>query len=403
MIALIVACIVPPIVGQEQKFTVSGVGSYPISGSIESVWLAAPDHRPLLMVYFHGPKDWHNTKWKVDSKFEKGKPGWVELQSEKVTLRLSMNSDSGEAGVQSGKFKITESNTFLVLHTAEPSTPQRIVALGTFDLPASKDQQPASVLLLRANPELMDHINKEVGTSEKEQENFESNCAGKTAVPQTPTLPKSQPAQSASEKGSLDKVFERMDQTAREFRSTQADFVWKMHNSVINDFIETDIGKIYFRRTGTSVEMAADITKPAPKQVIFSGGRIQILESDGQKDVYDASAHREEFEAFLVLGFGSSSQEMRKSFNVQYLGNKKVGDIEAAKLELTPVSEKIKANFPRIDLWIDPELGVSIRQQLCQSDGDYRLADYSNFKPNEKIPDKVFTLRKPANAQTVTR
>jgi outer membrane lipoprotein-sorting protein len=191
-------------------------------------------------------------------------------------------------------------------------------------------------------------------------------------------------------------VLERLDQTARDFRSTQADFVWKMHNSVINDFIETDIGKIYFRRIGTGVEMAADIAKPAPKQVIFSGGQIQILESTGEKHVVDASAHREEFEAFLVLGFGSSSQEMRKSFNVQYLGHKKVGDIEAAKLELTPVSEKIKANFPRIDLWIDPELGVSVRQQLCLSDGDYRLADYSNFKPNEKIPDKVFKLRKPA-------
>ena len=168
VVALIVACIVPAIAGQEQKFTVSGVGSYPISRSILSMWLAAPDHRPLLMVYFHGPEDWHNTKWKIDSKFEKGKPGWVELQSEKVTLRLSMNTDSGEAGVQSGKFKIAESNTFLVLHTPEPSLPQKIVPLGIFDLPASKDQQPASVLLLRANPELLDRINKEVGSSEKE-------------------------------------------------------------------------------------------------------------------------------------------------------------------------------------------------------------------------------------------
>jgi hypothetical protein len=168
VIAIIVTCIVPAIAGQEQKLTVSGVGSYPISRSILSMWLATPDHRPLLMVYFHGPEDWHNTKWKVDSKFEKGKPGWVELQSEKVTLRLSMNTDSGEAGLQSGKFKITESNTFLVLHTAERSLPQKIVPLGIFELPLSKDQQPASVLLLRANPELMDRINKEVGTSEKE-------------------------------------------------------------------------------------------------------------------------------------------------------------------------------------------------------------------------------------------
>jgi hypothetical protein len=167
VIAFIVACLVPAIAGPEEKFTVSGVGTYPISHSIESMWLAAPDHRPLLMVYFHGLEDWHNTKWKADSKFEKGKPGRVELQSEKVTLRLSLNTDTGEAGVQSGNFKITENNTFLVLHTAEPSIPQKIVPLGIFDLPASKDQEPASVLLLRANPELMNRINKEAGISEK--------------------------------------------------------------------------------------------------------------------------------------------------------------------------------------------------------------------------------------------
>jgi hypothetical protein len=88
------------------------------------MWLAGPDHRPLLMVYFHGPEEWHNTKWKIDSRFEKGKPGWAELQSDKVTLRLSMNTETGDAEVQSGKFKINESNTFLVLHAGEPSVTQ---------------------------------------------------------------------------------------------------------------------------------------------------------------------------------------------------------------------------------------------------------------------------------------
>jgi hypothetical protein len=130
------------------------------------MWLAGLDHRSLLMVYFHGPEEWHNTKWKVASKFEKDKPGWAELQSEKVTLRLSVNAETGEAEVQSGKFKINESNTFLVLHAGERSVPPKIISLGIFDLQASKDQ-PASVLLLRANPELMERINKEAVAGER--------------------------------------------------------------------------------------------------------------------------------------------------------------------------------------------------------------------------------------------
>jgi len=163
-IAIIIALVAPALAGPEQNFSVSGFGSYPVSHTICSMWLAAPDHRPLLMVYFHGPDEWHNTKWKVASKFEKGKPGWAELQSEKITLRLSLNVETGEAGVQTGNFNVNENNTFLVLHAGERSTPQKIIPLGVFDIPASKDQ-PAAVLLLRANPELVERINKETKAS----------------------------------------------------------------------------------------------------------------------------------------------------------------------------------------------------------------------------------------------
>ncbi len=169
LIAVILALIVPAMAGPDEKFTVSGFGGYPISHSMTSMWLAGPDHRPLLMVFFHGPDDWHNTKWKVASRFEKGKPGWAELQSDKITLRLSVNTETGEVGVQSGKFKVNESNTYLVLHAGEVAVPQKIVSLGSFDLPASKEQQPAPVLLLRANPEILERINKEIAADEKER------------------------------------------------------------------------------------------------------------------------------------------------------------------------------------------------------------------------------------------
>jgi hypothetical protein len=118
------------------------------------------------MVYFHGEDGWHNTQWKFDSKFEKGKPGWVELKSEKVTLRLSVNANSGEAEVQSGKFKIPEDNTFLVLLGRDAASSQKIIPLGVFELPASKDE-PASVLLLRSNPKLQERMEKEATVGSK--------------------------------------------------------------------------------------------------------------------------------------------------------------------------------------------------------------------------------------------
>jgi hypothetical protein len=160
LIGVIIALIVPPTVGSEETFTVSGVGAHPISGSITSMWLVGPDKRPLVMAYFHSPDGWHNTQWKIASKFERGKPGWAELRSDKATQGLAVNAETGKVEVQTDTFKLSENNTFLVLHAGESSIKQKVIPLGVFDLLASKDK-PASVMLIQANPALMERISKE--------------------------------------------------------------------------------------------------------------------------------------------------------------------------------------------------------------------------------------------------
>jgi outer membrane lipoprotein-sorting protein len=192
----------------------------------------------------------------------------------------------------------------------------------------------------------------------------------------------------------LENVLRTMDQTAATFRSAQADFVWTTYNAVIKEVDGTDKGKIYFRRNGKETEMAADIAPPDEQQIVFSGGKIKVYRAQTkQANVYDAGAHREEFETFLVLGFGSSGSDMRKSFEVKYLGDEKIGDAQTARLQLTPIAPKVRQQFPRIDLWIDTQRGLSLRQQLWQTNGDYRVADYSNIQVNKKISDNVFKLR----------
>ena len=216
---------------------------------------------------------------------------------------------------------------------------------------------------------------------------------------------KPQPAVAASaDQGTdpLENVLHTMDQVAATFRSAQADFVWTTYNAVIKEVDGTDKGKIYFRRNGKEIEMAADMAPPDEQQIIFSGGKIKVYRAQTkQVNVYDAGTHREEFETLLVLGFGSSGSDMRKSFEVKYLGDEKIGDVQTARLQLTPIAPKVKQQFPRIDLWIDPQRGLSLRQQLWQTNGDYRVADYSNIQVNKKITDNVFKLRTPGDTTVV--
>jgi len=207
----------------------------------------------------------------------------------------------------------------------------------------------------------------------------------------------------AADDSGQEKVLVKLDETAAKFHTAEAKFTWTMFNSVINDVAETQNGTIYFRRSAKDVQMAADIDKPDAKQVIFSNGKIEVYQPNiATVDVYDASAHREEFETFLVLGFGSSGQDMRKSFDITYGGDEKIDGVNTAKLELVPKSDKIKQHFPQIILWIDLQTGISVQQKLVAPNGDYRLAEYSAIQLNQKIPNKVFKLRTSNNPKIVT-
>ena len=193
----------------------------------------------------------------------------------------------------------------------------------------------------------------------------------------------------------LQRVIAQMDRTAANFNTTQAKFVWTQYTAVINDISDTQKGTVYFRRTGKEVEMAADITDPPPaKYVLYTGSKVQVYQSKiDQVTQYDTGKDRAVLESFLVLGFGGSGQDMLKSFDVNYLGTERVGEIDTALLNLVPKSEKARNTFNHIWLWIDSARGVSLRQKLFAPDGDYRLADYSDIRLHEKIPDSTFRLK----------
>src|SRR6202795_1228003 len=75
-----------------------------------------------------------------------------------------------------------------------------------------------------------------------------------------------------SDSAGLDKVLPQMDTAAKSFRTTEAKVVWDQYQRVINES-ETQKGKIYFRREGGEIQMAADFVEPDRKYVIYSGGK----------------------------------------------------------------------------------------------------------------------------------
>jgi outer membrane lipoprotein-sorting protein len=202
--------------------------------------------------------------------------------------------------------------------------------------------------------------------------------------------------------GVLEHVLAQMDKAAANFRTTGASFVWNQYSKVVDE-TDTQKGKVYFRRASNDIEMAADITDPEKKYVLFNDSKVQVYQPKiEQVTVYNTGKNREAFESFLVLGFGGGGHDMLKSFEVKYLGTEKLDGIEAAKLDLTPKSQKVANTFAHILLWIDPARGVSVQQQLFEPSGDYRLAKYSDIEINQKIPDAVFKLKTTGKTKVVS-
>ncbi len=199
----------------------------------------------------------------------------------------------------------------------------------------------------------------------------------------------------------LESVLNSMDQAAANFHSAQCDFVWDHYQKVVDDH-DFQKGTMYFRRQGDDVEMAADITSPDKKYVLFSKGVISYyLPSIDQVTEYNAGKNKADFESFLALGFGGRGHGLSKSYDVSYGGTEQVEGINTAKLVLTPKSQRVRSLFQTITLWIDPARGVSVQQRFDEPSGDYRVTKYSNIQINHKMSGDVFKLKTTGHTKVV--
>jgi len=199
-----------------------------------------------------------------------------------------------------------------------------------------------------------------------------------------------------------ERVLAEMDTASKNFRSAEASFVWNQYQKVIDE-TETQSGKIYFRRQNSEIQMAADISEPDKKYILYSGGKVQVYQPKiDQVTEYNPGKNRNDLESFLVLGFGGSGHDLLKAYEVKSLGMETVNGTQAAKLELIPKSPRLRNNIARILLWIDPARGVSVQQQFFEPSGDYRLAKYSDIQVNQKLSDNAFKLKTTGKTRVVS-
>ncbi len=196
----------------------------------------------------------------------------------------------------------------------------------------------------------------------------------------------------------LQAVFARIDREAAGFQSMTTRLTKTEFTAVLND-TSSENGQMWLRRKGRDLAMRTEIQKPEPRSIGFSGAQARIYYPKiNTVQIYDLGKQRSLIDQFLVLGFGSSSKDLLKSYSVTIGGEDTVGGQKTTRLELVPKSKQVLDQVRKIELWFPLNAGHPIQQRFQQSGDDYYLVAYSALQLNPNLPESAFQLQLPANA-----
>jgi len=186
---------------------------------------------------------------------------------------------------------------------------------------------------------------------------------------------------------SLDTVFSRMDKAASTFKSMSGGIKRVTHTELVNAN-EVDEGTIKVKRNKpTDVRMLIDFQKAEPKSVFIGNGKVFIYTPNAKMvQEGDLGKHKNLVNEFLLLGFGSTSTDLKNAYTVTFGGSEEVDGTAATRIQLIPKSKEILNHVKKAELWI-PENGIPIQQKFYQSGGDYQLCTYSKTVINPSLPD----------------
>ena len=195
----------------------------------------------------------------------------------------------------------------------------------------------------------------------------------------------------------LDQVFAKMDEVAKTFQSTQAD-IERTHVTVLVNDKDVSSGKFYYARKGKDPRVKLELSKPAIQHLLIDKGKLQIF-TPNLNQVQEASLgeHQDKVEVFMALGFGQTSQDLKKNFTVSLAGDEVIDGKKTTVLELKPNS----AMFKSVRMWMDQQKWVSLQVKTVEGSGDYMNVKFSDVKVNVKIPDSTFNLKLPKDVRVL--
>jgi len=199
-------------------------------------------------------------------------------------------------------------------------------------------------------------------------------------------------------KVTLDQVFSKIDEVSKDFRSTAAD-IERTHVTVLVNDKDVSSGKFFYVRKGKEPRVKLELAKPMPQSLLIDKGKL-LMYTPNLKQVQEASIgpHQDKVDMFMALGFGQSSQDLKKNFDVTLAGEEVVDGKKTAVLDLKPRDTSM---FKSVRMWMDQQKWVAVQIKTTEKSGDYLTLKFMNVKLNANIPDSVFDLKMPKDVKVI--
>jgi outer membrane lipoprotein-sorting protein len=207
------------------------------------------------------------------------------------------------------------------------------------------------------------------------------------------------PSQIQDEKVQRERVLRQLDESAKNFKSTSADFEFDTNQTDPVPDKDTQKGIAYYERDGKKLQMAAHINVHNGQAVnniyVYNNGVFRLYEgASGKVTVYDKLS---QYESYFTLGFGASGKELEEKWDIKYVGSEVLNGVKTEKLELVAKDPAARKSIQKITISMDTARGVSLKQVMEEPGGEYRVNVFFDFKLNQGLPKSAFTL--PANVQ----
>jgi outer membrane lipoprotein-sorting protein len=183
-------------------------------------------------------------------------------------------------------------------------------------------------------------------------------------------------------------VLATMDKSAADFRSLTADLENTKYTDVVKD-TSVEKGRIYVRKDS---KMRIEITDPDPRTILRVGDSLFVYTPKIKRvEEFDLGKNRAMVDQYVLLGFGTRSEALQKSYDVKLTGEEQLDGKKTYLLELTPKSDDVKHQLTKIQMWIDSASWLPVQQKFFETaPGDYIQFHYTNMMKNLKIPDSRF-------------